>query len=109
MDQYHIYDSVGRGRYSVVYKGRRKKTIQYYAIKSVEKQQKQRVLQEVRIMHSLHSEYILKFHAWYETKNHLWLILEYCVGGDLQTLLRQVPVARDSPHDSARTPSLHVC
>lgn len=26
----------------------------------------------------------------YETSNHLWLILEYCVGGDLMSLLRQV-------------------
>ena len=32
---------------------------------------------------------VLKFHAWYETKNHLWLILEYCVGGDLLGLLKQ--------------------
>ena len=32
---------------------------------------------------------MLKFHAWYETQNHLWLILEYCVGGDLLGLLRQ--------------------
>lgn len=24
----------------------------------------------------------------YETQNHLWVILEYCVGGDLLTLLR---------------------
>ena len=26
----------------------------------------------------------------YETSAHLWLVLEYCVGGDLLTLLRQV-------------------
>jgi serine/threonine-protein kinase ULK4 len=30
-----------------VYKGRKKKTIEYYAIKSVEKSQKTKVLQEV--------------------------------------------------------------
>jgi serine/threonine-protein kinase ULK4 len=35
MDRYHIYEAIGRGKHSVVYKGRRKKTIQYYAIKSV--------------------------------------------------------------------------
>lgn len=28
----------------------------------------------------------------YETSAHLWLVLEYCVGGDLMTLLRQVVV-----------------
>lgn len=26
----------------------------------------------------------------YETTAHLWLVLEYCVGGDLMTLLKQV-------------------
>ena len=26
----------------------------------------------------------------YETSAHIWLVLEYCVGGDLLTLLRQV-------------------
>ena len=26
----------------------------------------------------------------YETPSHLWLVLEYCVGGDLMTLLLQV-------------------
>ena len=32
----------------VVYKGRKKKSLQYYAVKSVEKVQKPRVLREVR-------------------------------------------------------------
>jgi len=44
-----IYEAIGRGRHSVVYKGRRKKTIDYYAIKSVDKGLKPRVLQEVRV------------------------------------------------------------
>lgn len=26
----------------------------------------------------------------YETSAHLWLVLEYCVGGDLLSILRQV-------------------
>ena len=46
-DRCSIYDAIGRGKHSVVYKGRKKKSIQYYAIKSVEKTQKPRVLQEV--------------------------------------------------------------
>lgn len=45
-----IYEKIGRGKHSTVYKGRKKKSIQYYAIKSVEKTQKNRVLQEVREM-----------------------------------------------------------
>jgi hypothetical protein len=42
-----IFEVIGRGEHSVVYKGRKKSTIIYYAIKSVEKQEKARVLQEV--------------------------------------------------------------
>ena len=50
---------------------------------------------QVRTMHALDSPNILKFYAWYETTNHLWLILEFCVGGDLMSLISQ---ACASPH-----------
>ena len=32
---------------------------------------------------------MLKFFDWYESSNHIWLILEYCVGGDLLNLITQ--------------------
>lgn len=39
----------------------------------------------------------------YETSNHLWLILEYCVGGDLMSLLRQdMRLPESSIHDFGR-------
>lgn len=66
---------------------------------------------QVRTMHALDHKNVLKFHAWYETTNHLWLILEYCVGGDLLSLLRQdVRLPESSVHDFARdlTVSLQV-
>jgi serine/threonine protein kinase len=45
--------------------------------------------------------------AWstcrYETGNHLWLILEYCVGGDLKSLLTQDErLPESSVHDFGR-------
>ncbi|ESW19849.1 hypothetical protein PHAVU_006G160500 [Phaseolus vulgaris] len=102
MNQYHIYEAIGRGRYSTVYKGRKKKTIEYFAIKSVDKSQKTKVLEEVRILHTLDHINVLKFHDWYETSAHLWLVLEYCVGGDLLSILRQdSKLPEDSVHDLA--------
>ena len=95
MNNFHIYEEVGRGKYSVVYKvsdrpyfitkfqGRKKKSIDYVAVKSIEKNRRKKVLNEVRIFHSLKNRHILKFYNWYETRNHLWIIFEYCAGGDL--------------------------
>ena len=40
-------------------------------------------------MHKLDNPHIIRFHDWYETRNNLWLILEYCTGADLETLLKQ--------------------
>ena len=43
MNNYHIYEEIGRGKYSVVYKGRKKRTIEYMAVKSLEKCRKNKV------------------------------------------------------------------
>jgi serine/threonine-protein kinase ULK4 len=87
MNNYHIYDEIGRGKQSVVYKGRKKKSFEYLAVKSVEKSRRKKILNEVKIMHSLDNDHILKFYNWYETRNHLWIIFEYCPGGSLNTLI----------------------
>jgi serine/threonine-protein kinase ULK4 len=89
MNNYHIYEEIGRGKYSVVYKGRKKKTIQYVAVKSVERCRRKKLMNEVRIFHNLDHKNILKFHNWYETRNHLWIIFEYCPGGDLLKLIEE--------------------
>ncbi len=37
MEKYHIYEEIGKGEFSQVYKGREKKQIEYVAIKRVDK------------------------------------------------------------------------
>lgn len=32
---------------------------------------------------------VLKFYNWYETTNHYWILIEFCIGGDLLNLLLQ--------------------
>ena len=49
MNNYHIYEEVGRGKYSVVYKGRKKKSIEYVAVKSVERGRRKKLMDEVAI------------------------------------------------------------
>lgn len=73
----------------MVYKGRRKKSIEYVAVKSIEKNRRKKLMNEVKFLHGLDNENIIKFFAWYEMRNHLWIIFEYCAGGDLLTLINQ--------------------
>lgn len=89
MEKYHIYEEIGKGEFSQVFKGREKKKIEYVAIKRVEKSMMTKIVNEVQIMHKLDNPHILRFFDWYETRNNLWLILEYCTGADLQSLLKQ--------------------
>lgn len=53
MNNYHIYEEIGRGKYSVVYKGRKKKTIEFVAVKSVDRMRRKKLMNEVRIFHNL--------------------------------------------------------
>ena len=99
---YHIYESIARGKHSVTYKGRLKRSLLYFAVRSVDKHapsQRARVLAEVQALRAVKCPHVLGFHAWYETTHHLWLIVDLCVGGDLLTLLRtdgRVPEASAS-------------
>jgi serine/threonine-protein kinase ULK4 len=88
MNNYHICE-IGRSKNSVVYKGRLKKTIEYLAIKSSEKIHKAKVMNEVRILENTSHENIVEFYGFHKTRNHLWVVLEYCPGGDILTLIDQ--------------------
>uniref|UniRef100_A0A7S0HXU4 Protein kinase domain-containing protein n=1 Tax=Hanusia phi TaxID=3032 RepID=A0A7S0HXU4_9CRYP len=88
MNDYQIMQDIGKSKYAMVYKGRKKKTIQYYALKCVDKSQKQKIMREVRFLHRLRTPYAVQFHEWFETANHLWLILELCPGNRLIDMLQ---------------------
>lgn len=53
MEKYHIYEEVGSGKHSQVFKGREKMDIEYVAIKRVEKSMMQEVVNEVQVGHIL--------------------------------------------------------
>lgn len=49
MDKYHIYEEVGSGKHSQVFKGRERMNIEYVAIKRVEKCMMHQVVNEVQV------------------------------------------------------------
>ena len=58
MNNYHIYEEVGRGKFSVVYKGRKKKSIEYVAVKSVERGRRKKLMDEVSIFQMIENDHI---------------------------------------------------
>ncbi|XP_018123009.1 serine/threonine-protein kinase ULK4 isoform X2 [Xenopus laevis] len=89
MENYILYEEVGKGSKSVVYKGRRKGTINFVAILRVDKSKRPEITNWVRLTHNIRHKNVVTYHEWYETSNHEWLIVELCTGGSLETVIAQ--------------------
>ncbi|XP_040595562.1 LOW QUALITY PROTEIN: serine/threonine-protein kinase ULK4 [Mesocricetus auratus] len=89
MENFILYEEIGRGSKTVVYKGRRKGTINFVAILCTEKCKRPEITNWVRLTHDIKHKNIVTFHEWYETSNHLWMVLELCTGGSLETVIAQ--------------------
>lgn len=85
---------LGAGTFGDVFLCQHVHTQQFVAIKKLEKkklfrlQQVQRTLTEKRIL-TLSHPFITKLYSAFETHDNLYLVLEYCPGGDLYTLLER--------------------
>ncbi|KAJ8415718.1 hypothetical protein AAFF_G00402750 [Aldrovandia affinis] len=89
MENFILYEEIGRGSKSVVYKGRRKGSIHFVAIICCDKSKRAEITNHVRLTNSIKHENVVSFHEWYETSNHLWLVVELCTGGSLEAVISQ--------------------
>ena len=89
MENFVLYDEVGSGAKRTVYKGRRKGSVSYVAIHCIEKVHRVPIQNNVRVCYELDHPNMVRFHEWYETTNHLWLVVELCSGDSLGTVLAQ--------------------
>ncbi|XP_039192026.1 serine/threonine-protein kinase ULK4 isoform X1 [Crotalus tigris] len=89
MENFILYEEIGRGNKTVVYKGRRKGTINFVAILCTDKCKRAEITNWVRLTHEIRHKNIVTFYEWYETSNHLWLVVELCTGGSLEMLIAQ--------------------
>jgi len=81
------YEEIGSGAYSKVYKARKRLGIEFVALRKVDKSRQPKLLNEVRALRELRHGNVLALHGWYHTDRHLWMVTEYCAGGDLAALL----------------------
>lgn len=84
---------IGRGKFGVVYKGYHVKTKQVYAIKVLnldsDEDEVEDVQREVQFLSSMKQiPNITHYYGSYLKDTKLWIIIEYCAGGSLRTLLR---------------------
>ncbi|XP_056008995.1 serine/threonine-protein kinase ULK2-like isoform X14 [Ostrea edulis] len=94
--EYSKKDLIGHGAFAVVFKGRnRKRPSHVVAIKSITKKnlaKSQNLLsKEIKILKELsdlHHENVVALLDCKETTNHVYLVMEYCNGGDLADYLQ---------------------
>ena len=96
MDRFEIIDKLGDGAYSVVYKVKRKQDNNIYALKKVKlkglsEKEKQNALNEVRILASVKSNFVISYKEAFidEEESSLCLVMEYADKGDLYQKITQ--------------------
>ncbi|XP_054869601.1 serine/threonine-protein kinase ULK4 isoform X2 [Amphiprion ocellaris] len=87
MENFILYEELGAGSSSIVYKGRKKGSLNYVAIICTDKAKRTEITNHVRLSRDLEHPNIISFYEWYETSSHLWLVVELCTGGSLESII----------------------
>jgi PAS domain S-box-containing protein len=91
---YEIIKPVSKGAFGSVFLAKKKITGQYFAIKvlkkadMVAKNQVMNIKSERTILTQLDSPYVVKLFSTFQSKNHIYLVMEYLNGGDCAALLK---------------------
>ncbi|XP_027031024.2 serine/threonine-protein kinase ULK2 isoform X1 [Tachysurus fulvidraco] len=98
--EYSRKDLIGHGAFAVVFKGRHKKKTEWeVAIKSINKKNlsKSQILlgKEIKILKELQHENIVALYDVQETPNFVFLVMEFCNGGDLADYLQAKGTLRE--------------
>eukprot|EP00007_Cunea_sp_BSH-02190019_P004923 CAMPEP_0174232182 /NCGR_PEP_ID=MMETSP0417-20130205/2539_1 /TAXON_ID=242541 /ORGANISM="Mayorella sp, Strain BSH-02190019" /LENGTH=1527 /DNA_ID=CAMNT_0015310191 /DNA_START=325 /DNA_END=4908 /DNA_ORIENTATION=- len=90
---FHFSKWVTKGAYGSVYIASKESTGDIYAIKTINKsavtnrKQIRRVWDEREILTVASSDFVVKMYYTFETRDKLFMVMEYCPGGDLFSLL----------------------
>ncbi|KAI3405713.2 KIC1 [Candida oxycetoniae] len=93
ISQYKRTEVIGRGKFGVVYKAYHKQTKEVYAIKVLNLDSEEEdivdVQQEIQFLTELKNvPNITHYHGSILQDTKLWIIMDYCAGGSLRTLLK---------------------
>lgn len=112
---YKKKDLIGHGAFAVVFKGHHKKkedfvvAIKVIAKKNLSKTQNL-LAKEIKILKELHHENVVSLFDCQETSNSVFLVMEYCNGGDLADYLREKgTLSEDTIHIFLRQIASAMC
>ena len=89
---YDLFNCVGQGSFASVYRGTHRPTGKVIAVKAIIRARLNRKLQEnldaeIRILQSTDHPNVMRLHEVLGTEQHVYLVLEYCPGGDLMQVI----------------------
>jgi serine/threonine protein kinase len=90
---YNLDQPIGAGQFGTVYFGRDRTSGKAIAAKSIDRTKlNSRLLKqmelEIKTMKQVQSEYIVKLYDVLMTTNNIYLIMEFCSGGDLENFIK---------------------
>lgn len=95
LKNYIFTDKIGSGTYATVYKAYRKSgQREVVAVKCVSKASlnnvsKENLLTEIELLKTLQHEHIVQLKDFTWDENYIYIIMEFCSGGDLSTFIRE--------------------
>lgn len=95
-ESFEKLELLGSGIFGNVYKVRYLNNGQIYAMKAINKanlKKKQLInnaITECNILKQANNPFIIKLHFSFQTADHLYMVLDYCEGGDLGFILREM-------------------
>lgn len=104
---FEMIRKLGQGDVGKVYLVREKKTNRLYAMKIISKDEMvkrkkiERVLAELEILATSNHPFIVKLYHSFQTEEHLYLCMEYCLGGEFFSAL-QTRESKCIPEEYAR-------
>eukprot|EP00331_Platyophrya_macrostoma_P003886 CAMPEP_0176411094 /NCGR_PEP_ID=MMETSP0127-20121128/3418_1 /TAXON_ID=938130 /ORGANISM="Platyophrya macrostoma, Strain WH" /LENGTH=400 /DNA_ID=CAMNT_0017790657 /DNA_START=1 /DNA_END=1203 /DNA_ORIENTATION=- len=95
LEHFDAISKLGNGAFGTVYKVKRRTDGKIFAIKTLKKRsllsrnQMSSAISEKDIMQKADSPYVLKIEYAFQTRDYLYLCLEFCPGGDLSYILEE--------------------
>lgn len=103
LDDYSLDKSLGKGAFGEVFLTTKKGTKKLFATKKIERDQVDTghsvkyLINEIMILKELNHPNIVKFEEIKKTKNHYYIIMEYCNGGELYKTLEKYKEKNKKP------------